>query len=231
MSIVRIQVVALLLLCGCVTVSRAPAPVSAPAGEVSPYALPDGFDWSADDIVRYRILSKDDFQASSSGSLWGNVAHGAEICTTIVPVEDEVEGPSFRAVMRPDCSFWNKVIGPAGKIGRLAGALAGVPVIVPDKQPDWYILQHEQIHFAINEVAALQASQQLARRAPDRRRTVAPGIHLLVLEKAGTRHADFDQATSGQFDPRDLEKWVRVLESQMADYCGTGSECQVRIPG
>ena len=112
-------------------------------------------------MIPYRLVTKGDFLASGSSSMWGNFAHGAEICTTILPTEAHAETGAFRAVMKPECSFWNKVVGPLGFFGRIAALFSPVPVIVPVKQPDWYILQHEQVHFAIMEVAARQLSKQI----------------------------------------------------------------------
>jgi hypothetical protein len=66
---------------------------------------PAQVDWTAGEVISYRLLAKGDFLASGSGSLWGNVAHGAEICTNILPTEDHAETGAFRAVMKPECSF------------------------------------------------------------------------------------------------------------------------------
>ena len=225
----RLALVAVLLAPGCIVVSTAPPERTAPSQPSVSARPPVDLDWEFGELVPYRLITKDDFQAGSSNSLWGNIAHGAEICTMIVPRPDDGQELSFRAVMRPDCSFWNKVIGPAGTIVRMAGAIAGVPTITPKKQPDWYILQHEQIHFAIMEVAARQASAQLAKLAPERRSALVPRLHAIVLESARSRHSEFDGETSGTFDRDDLEKWVRVLDNQMNRLCGSGATCQVRI--
>jgi len=182
-------------------------------------------------IIPYRVIGRDDFLASSSNSLWGNIAHGAEICTTIVPTNSE--GSSFHAVMQRECSFWNSVIRPASTLTRAAGVIAGVPTITPKKQPDWYILQHEQIHFAINEVAARTLTRQAERLAvaeAEARASLLSRLYRRTLENAAVRQREFDRATSGKFDPRNLEKWTRVLETQMKQLCGTEPTCQVRIP-
>ena len=222
--------VVFLVATGCIVVTRAPPPSQAPSPPDVSSAGSADIDWTSGELVPYRLVTKDDFRASSSNSLWGNVAHGAEICTTIVYSGDSEAEVSFQALMRPECSFWNKVIGPAGTIIRMAGAIAGVPTITPEKQPDWYILQHEQIHFAINEVAARQASQQIAKFSPERRGDLAPRLHELILEKAQNRHTEFDGETSGKFDPDNLEKWVRVLQVQMSRLCGSEPHCEVRTP-
>ena len=187
-------------------------------------------DWTGDDVIAYRLVEKDDFQASSSNSLWGNVAHGAEICTHILPAGDDEDTWEFEAVMRPDCSFWNKVIGPLGRATRLALLAAGVVTIGGGKQPDWYILQHEQVHFAINAVAARKLTAQLETLDEERRTPrLVRRVYEITLEHASARHAKFDGETSGTYDPFLLEKWVRVLEREMQGLCREGQVCDVRI--
>ena len=219
MACSRLPVLLLLLLATglCACASR-PAPLDAEG-------------WTDDQVVSYRLLSKDDFQSATSNSLWGNVAHGAEICTVILPVED-AKPPAFHAVMRPDCSFWNKVIGPVGFLTRLAGLATGVPTVTPVKQPDWYILQHEQVHFAINHAAALRLSRKLAEREP---RTLSVGATRRLWEiaqrHAAERHRRFDQETSGRYDTYLLEKWVRALQSEFGELCEGDADCRVRNRG
>jgi hypothetical protein len=186
-------------------------------------------EWVGEGVVPYRLVSKDDFRASSSSSPWGNVAHGAEICTVILPAEDYDESGVFHAVMRPDCSFWNKVIGPLGRVTRLVGLAAGVPTVTPVKQPDWYILQHEQVHFAINESAARTLTRKLS-ALPRARRTVklTRRVYQLTVDRTAERQRRFDQETSGRYDTFLLEKWVRLLERELEESCADGQECRVR---
>ena len=181
-------------------------------------------------MIPYRLITKNDFQASSSNSLWGNVAHGAEICTHILPVDGETATGAFEAVMRPDCSFWNEVIGPLSRVGRLALLAVGVITIGGGKQPDWYILQHEQVHFAINAVAARKLTARLVTVPADSRTDRFVGrFYEIALEHASARHQSFDGETSGTYDPFLLEKWVRVLEREMETLCRPGQVCGVRI--
>src|SRR5262245_36917368 len=79
-------------------------------------------EWSPADVVAYRLLTKNDFQAGSSSHVWGNIAHGAEICTRIVPAAGSEPTGAFRAVMNRRCSFWNETMGPLTTLGGLAGA-------------------------------------------------------------------------------------------------------------
>lgn len=184
-------------------------------------------DWTSGNVVGYRLLTKDDFQAPRSSSVWGNVAHGAEICAHIVPTGDRERAGAFRAVMKPDCSFWNETVGPLGTLG----GLAGVSVVpgVPTHQPEWYILQHEQIHFAIMEVGARRLSRRIAElEGSNLRASAIEGAYRLTLSRTQERHAEFDAATSGTFDPGRLDVWVRVLETEMRDLCGWEAHCWVR---
>jgi len=184
-------------------------------------------DWLSGPVVGYRLISKDDFQAEDSGDLWGNVYHGAEICIQIVPTEDHDQTGAFRAVMKPECSFWNEAVGPIGSLGGLAGT--SIIPGVPTPQPEWYVLQHEQIHFAIMEVAARRLSASLAEvSASDRTHSKVESAYRLTLSHAAERHRNFDAATSGTFDPNQLAIWVRLLETEMRRLCGKEAHCWVR---
>jgi hypothetical protein len=79
-------------------------------------------------------------------------------------------------------------VGPLRFFGRIAALFSPVPV----KQPDWYILQHEQVHFAIMEVAARQLSRQLGQLSPERRRKLTDDGYQLTLSHARDRHVEFD---------------------------------------
>lgn len=201
-------------------------------GCASESGAPDLEEFLRGELLPYRLVTKADFRAKTSSSPWGNVAHGAEICTFIVLAPDHDRTGAFHAVMNRDCSFWNRITGPLGFFGRIVAILTGVPVIVPVKQPDWYVLQHEQIHFAINEVAARQLSRELEALAPSRRTDArVESAYRLTLTHIGRRHRRFDAETSGRYDPTGLEKWVRVLEIQMKRLCDDGLECRVRNAG
>jgi hypothetical protein len=200
------------------------APTAAvPVVEMPEFSIPP--EWQSG-ALSYRLLTKDDFKAKTSNSLWGNFSHAAEVCTMIIPSE---EPGRFHAKLRRECSFWNKVNVPVGRAVALASVLSGLPAVVPKKQPDWYILQHEQIHFAIMEVASRQLSRTLAKLAE---RDSGPSLVLrayeLTLEHVQKRHHEFDSETSGRFDPDGLERWVGVLERQLHGLCGDTTACPVR---
>jgi hypothetical protein len=187
-------------------------------------------EWVGDGVVAYRLVTKDDFQAESSNARWGVFKHAAEICSQILPAPDYDESGSFRAVMRPDCSYWNKVIGPLGRASRVALAAAGFLTIGGGKQPDWYVLQHEQVHFAINEIAARRLTRSIAHLPPEKRTlALTRRVYELTVTHANERHHKFDSETSGTYDPFLLEKWVRMLDREMKELCEDGQDCRVRL--
>lgn len=107
--------------------------------------------------------------------------------------------------------------------------LSGLPAVVPKKQPEWYILQHEQIHFAIMEVASRQLSRTMEKLSERHSGSnVALRAYELTLEYVQERHHEFDSETSGRFDPEGLERWVGVLERQLRELCGDADACPVR---
>ena len=137
-------------------------------GETTPssQAKPRAFDpdlLENGDLIRYRNLARDDFRADDPP---GEIAHmhaqlGAATCVFIATdpemairasgpdaerglVHARVEKLGFLAFMDRECSWWN----PA-------------PVSLPAE----YILQHEQIHFALFEVAARRLNRRTAQLA------------------------------------------------------------------
>jgi hypothetical protein len=187
-------------------------------------------DWESDRVVRYRLLTKEDFQAKASGKLWGNIAHKAEVCTNILSTSD-AEPITFRSVMMPECSYWNKVIGPLGYLARAAAAVAGWLVIPGRKIPDWYVLQHEQIHFSIMEITARELTQDIAKLIEAVGGEPEVAIHRLyrfARLRAADRHTEFDGDTSGIYDPDSLETWVGWAESHMRGLCDREASCPVR---
>lgn len=221
---------------GCVVYVPAPEPpaeeVSAGTAEAEASPPPDGPSLESlrgdrNGWVDYRLLTQDDFQAKTSYVLWGNVLHAAEICVHIFPLEGKDDTTALHAMMQPRCSFWNHSRKVVDKVSKVAAAAAGV-LLLGDTQPDWYILQHEQLHFAIAEAAALRYSRALAKVEPARRDAMALRLYEVGLERLGKRQAQLDRDTSGTFDPRALEKWTRVLESELKELCGKGPKCKVR---
>jgi hypothetical protein len=118
-----------------------------------------------------------------------------------------IERLGFEAVMLPDRSWWNPKM-PANMRG--------------------YVLQHEQIHFALTELTARQltsASQEwamdvmviqptpqevraeLARQIKDRVNA--------AMEASLKRQAEFDEDTSLFFNPRRQQWWFWTVEDEL----------------
>ncbi|MDJ0848827.1 MAG: hypothetical protein QNK04_10650 [Myxococcota bacterium] len=114
----------------------------------------------------------------------------------------------FRALMDRDCSWWNTE---------------------QEQLPEAYVLEHEQIHFALFELSArgLDAESDAIARA-----AVATGASpeeamfavrealqselSAALEAALERNRRFDEETSMGFRPRRQEEWRRRIQSELA---------------
>lgn len=114
---------------------------------------------------------------------------------------------AFEAVMLPDLSWWN-------------------PKLKADKTG--YVLQHEQIHFALTELAARQLTRDaekwaanllIIRDTPEEvysevRRQIREMIRS-ALEANRKRHEDFDQDTSLFHSPSWQQWWLETVEKEL----------------
>ncbi len=177
----------------------------------------------------YRKLERKDFQASSLPEASRQYSHniGAQSCVTIRPSEDAkitivqshydtmlffagtLKQVSFEAIFVPDCSWWN-------------------PAIPTDKEE--YVLQHEQIHFALAELAA----RELTSKAVDEMNSyLAIGNdHKEVQEEIAKKlrgmgeetmqvslkeHTAFDEDTSLFYDPRVQKRWLQNVNIRLGE--------------
>jgi hypothetical protein len=120
-----------------------------------------------------------------------------------------VRDPAFEARMIPACSWWNPEV-PAPRRA--------------------YVLQHEQIHFALMEVAARRLTDE-ARRTFAEWVAVEPTVP--ALREAVTRklaetieagqvavleeQTEFDNDTSRVYDPRAQQRWFEEVTSALAE--------------
>jgi hypothetical protein len=175
----------------------------------------------------YRALTPDDFRAASlSEQLSGHAerinAHSAiqirlTADSTFRITSGELYGQgyffgrierlSFEAVMLPDQSWWN-------------------PKLPPNRRG--YVLQHEQIHFALTELAARQlardsqkwASEVLVTKPTPQEvraelaRQVKERINA-AMEANLKRQAEFDEDTSLFFNPRRQQWWSWTVEDEL----------------
>ncbi len=180
------------------------------------------------DVIAYRLLTRDDFHAKQSHKVWGNIAHGAEVCTQILLAGDYEQTGRFHAMLKQSCSYWNDGFGRGlFNVGMAVAGASGLPSMRIGSHEPEYVLQHEQIHFAIMQVQALRLSKAAAKDPGNYERTRR--LRAKVLERAMEMHAGLDGETSGNnASEKSLERWVRKLEKNMRKWCGRGPECQVR---
>jgi hypothetical protein len=116
----------------------------------------------------------------------------------------------FEAVFIPDNSWWN-------------------PKVPPEKRA--YVLQHEQIHFALMELAARQLSQRARKDLAsffviDSNRQ---GVEEQLREKISTltqeenkiivqEHTAFDEDASLYFDPEKQQWWFDNVNKQLREF-------------
>lgn len=211
----------LLLACLVAGCSRLPD-YAAPQGHIAdPQELSDG------DTITYRTLTRDDFKANDAPAHANAYAQkmGAMTCARVtttsdtgivtretrdasgaVSVEVRFQRLGFVALMDRSCSWWN----PAPSL------------------PEAYVLQHEQIHFAITELGAralnarapslvreismVTTSQAEAQR---RMRVELERILREAMDELIEQNRDFDEDTSGVYDPAAQERWFQQVSEAL----------------
>ncbi len=152
---------------------------------------------------------------------------GANTCVYIRPTKDSnfavhrsrlggkwtyygsIHSIRFEAVMLPSCSWWNPALPPRSHA---------------------YVLQHEQIHFAIAEVAARRLTKRVRLKAKSylsiHPTSAAVQEDIVATIKGWIReandaslaiHTDFDEDTSMFSDPRAQQWWFEKLKEQLAE--------------
>jgi hypothetical protein len=119
----------------------------------------------------------------------------------------KVEHLAFEAVMLPNRSWWN-------------------PTLAPNMRG--YVLQHEQIHFALTEIAARQLTRDTQKWAAEvmviqpTPQAVRAELFRQVKEKINAameanlkRHGKFDEDTSMSFNPRWQQWWFDTVEKEL----------------
>ena len=180
------------------------------------------------DLIPYRALTRDDFRAQEPP---GEVADmhgqlGAATCVFLTTHPDmfiratshgddarlgrvraHVHNLAFTVLMDRDCSWWNP-----GDTGLPAG----------------YILEHEQIHFALFEIAARRLNQQAA-RIEDRMEAVSSSQEEAIeelrqlldaelkaaLDQVMLRSNDLDRQTSRAYRRERQRWWYRQVDEEL----------------
>ena len=194
-----------------------------------------------DDAITYRQLTRADFKAATlpPDRAMHETSINAYTCCRIRPGKDSrfsvsrarygesviyigsIRQIAFEAIILPGCSWWNPAL--------------------PAKNSA-YVLQHEQIHFAIVELTA----QQLTASAQEKLRSflaIHPTYSAAMDEITATvnqmirsatdeslkMHTAFDEDTSLFHSPKRQRWWLEKVERELAQFqpdkpAGTGVE-------
>jgi len=176
---------------------------------------------------RYRELTVDDFQADSLPADYQQYHHSinARSCLSIRPTSatnaqisrvpyygnmlyvGNFRHVSFENVFVPSCSWWN----PNVDDGKRA-----------------YVLEHEQIHFAIAELTARKVTHEVSARMmdytaiggtdvevrEDLMKTLMDSVHEIVASDLEI-HTNFDKDTSLFYDQEKQANWLIEIEKQL----------------
>lgn len=178
------------------------------------------------DLIAYRSLTRDDFRAAEPPEEMRAHAErlGALTCanlfTTPEPqyIIEEREGVfrghylnlDFVARMDRGCSWWNPT--PSAEA------------------PEEYVLEHEQVHFALAEIAARRLDQEakavlnevVEASKLEKVETELRGRVQEMLDKAIAqlleRNLEFDQDTSNKYAPEVQARWVKRVNEELSAY-------------
>lgn len=181
------------------------------------------------DVIAYRALTREDFKSANPPPQFAAYADrvgaatcchilaapGAQVMTRSVPAQDGTPSyeatPSqlnFHSQMDRRCSWWNpKDLG----------------------LPQEYILEHEQIHFAICELEARRLNASLHDvEEPLRATAASPAAAGALIQKQIreqleqrvtlllSRSRDFDEDTSMGHEPKAQKAWLARVQAELA---------------
>lgn len=195
-----------------------------------PRFIAPGIDGPANkDGFAYRQLERKDFQASSLPEESRRYSHniGAQSCVSIRPSEDAkitivqshydnmlffagtLKHVSFEAIFVPDCSWWNPDI---------------------PKNKEEYVLQHEQIHFALAELAARELTSKtvdemknylaIGNDFKEVQEEIAKKLRDMgeeTMQVSLKEHTAFDKDTSLFYNPSVQKRWLQNVNIRLAD--------------
>jgi hypothetical protein len=177
----------------------------------------------------YRPLTIEDFRAPSLPPEYDRYDHhiNAHSCISIRPSKDSqaritqgvYQGQSFYvgsipqvrfvAVFVPGCSWWS-------------------PEVPEQRRP--YVLQHEQIHFALAELSARELTRKAREELKDylaidnsygavqaELAAKLASMARAAMETSFAEHTDFDEDTSLFYDPRAQRWWLEDVEAQLEE--------------
>ena len=186
------------------------------------------------DLIRYKDLTRDDFRADSPPEgAGGHFDLGAATCVYLTTHPDmflraasrgldarlgqvrvTVENLGFTAFMDRSCSWWN----PRSMT-----------------LPADYILEHEQVHFALFEIAARQLNARARELAPEwelvradqqmaieEMRTLIDAELGAALDVVVERSNSLDDETSQTYRPNRLSWWSNLVEDELGQLAAAG---------
>lgn len=210
----------LILLSACARLPEYARPRVRPIAEVSTVPV-IGFS--------YRQLTLEDFQAPSLPQEFRQHNHQiqAQACLSIRPTRNtsiritrgNIDNMqiytgryleiSFEALFNPDCSWWN-------------------PSIPPQRQE--YILEHEQIHFALTELQARRLNRlhrqflldyiSVGSTLEEARQELADEVQKVLqqgMRESLETHTRFEEDTSMVYDPEKQREWLIKVTRQLAE--------------
>ena len=177
----------------------------------------------------YRQLQVEDFKAASLPPDYRQYDHsiGAQSCISIRPSRDlkihigqayyqgmlfysgTISHLKFEAIFVPECSWWNPAL---------------------DRRKVEYVLQQEQIHFALAELTAreltikagseMQSHIAFGKDYSEVQKELVEKLKNMGQEtmKASLQeHTEFDEDTSLFHDPQAQQKWLKKIEIHLAE--------------
>ena len=189
-------------------------------------AASDPAAFAAADKIRYRTLTRSDFRGTSLPPQFGDkpgrfaaasciylhTAPGTQILTRPTgngEFEARIQDLAFEAWLDRGCSWWNRF---------------------QESLTVFYVLQHEQLHFAIYEAHARRLNGMTGQIVT---RTVAVGdseraaraacqarLESLMRDEANalvTRNTAFDEDTSYGYDTSNQRRWHEQLERELRE--------------
>ncbi len=211
-------------------VAAAPSGAQAPGGQARLHAFDPAL-LETGDLILYRDLDRGDFRALEppAEAVGPHVQLGAATCVFLATDPDvyiystsrgldlefgqfraRIENLGFIAYMDRECSWWN----PA-------------PLTLPAD----YILQHEQIHFALFEIAARRLDSRAAELMGEletvstNQEQGVDAIHerldtelLRAVNEVATRNHDFDRDTSLTYRQDRQSWWWNTVTVELERY-------------
>lgn len=192
------------------------------------FHVPDNAEAISRDSFVYRDLTIADFRAPDLPPAYSRHHHriNAHSCISIRPAEGMQARISpgahdghlffmgrllqvrFEAVFVPGCSWWRADI--------------------PEEQQA-YVLQHEQIHFALAELAARRLTREARKELADYlavgdsqaavKEELSDKIQAMArgaMEASFEEHMDFDEETSLTYDPDAQRRWMEEATRRLA---------------